>query len=195
MLKVDVPEGVSGDWAIERFEVTKEDSAFGLFTFGNRTPYPGEYTRLMCRREVVMSDTPAEMADHYAPVRNAKGNILINGLGLGMVLLNCMEKEGVEHATVVEYSEDVINLVWPHYKEKYGDRIEIVHADALEWKPPKGVRYGMVWHDIWTFICTDNYEDMKKLHRRYGRRTEWQGSWSREEVKYRIAQEKRSSWW
>jgi hypothetical protein len=59
----------------------------------------------------------------------------------------------------------------------YGDRVEIIQADAFSWKPPKNIRYGMVWHDIWPNICGDNYPEMKTLHRRYGRKADWQGSW------------------
>jgi spermidine synthase len=116
-------------------------------------------------------------------VSAAQGHVLFNGLGLGMVLQACMEKEKVEKATVIELSQDVIDLVAPHYKAMYGDRVDIIKADAMAWSPPKGTRYGMVWHDIWTYICGDNYEQMKTLHRRYGSRSDWQGSWCRYEAK------------
>lgn len=193
MLQVNVPEGVSGEWRVEKFSISPTESMVSMFSYGSRAPSPGTYTRLMHNNTVVMSDTPAERADHYAAVRYATGHVLINGLGLGMVLLNCMVKPEVERATVIEYSQDVIALVAPHYKEKFGDKIEIIHADALEWKPPKGVRYGMVWHDIWTYICTDNYDDMKLLHRRYGRKADWQGSWSRPEVERLIKEENKQN--
>ena len=126
-----------------------------------------------------MSDTTAEQRDHIEPVYKAKGHVLINGLGIGMVLMNCLEKPEVTRATVVERSQDVIDLVGPYYKKKYGKRVEIIKADALTYTPPKGIRYGMVWHDIWSDICGDNYEQMKKLHRRYGGKCDWQGSWSK----------------
>lgn len=182
MDKVNVPEGKSGNWKVERFTISKKDCQMAVFSYGHRTPMPGTYTRLMNSGTVVMSDTDAEMRDHYEPIWKARGDILINGLGLGMVLLNCMKKQEVDKATVVEISQDVINLVGNHYKEMYGDKLEIVNADSMTWKPPKGVRYGMVWHDIWTYICGDNYPQMKTLHRRYGRHADWQGSWCRYEA-------------
>lgn len=126
-----------------------------------------------------MSDTPDEIRDLYPIVWKAQGHVLINGLGLGVVLQACLQKEDVTRATVIEISPDVIALVAPHYREKYGDRFEVIQADALAWKPPKGVRYGAVWHDIWDTICWENLESMKLLHRRYGRRADWQGSWCR----------------
>jgi len=182
MEKVTVPEGKSGEWEVSKFIISEKELGFAMFRYGSRSPRPGEYTKLTHCNAVIMSDTDAEMRDHYVAVINAQGHVLINGLGLGMVLQACMEKEEVTKATVVEKAQDVINLVEPHYKKMYGDNIEIIHADALIWNPPKKQRYGMVWHDIWENICGDNYEEMKTLHRRFGRRADWQGSWCKYET-------------
>lgn len=131
-----------------------------------------------------MSDTHAEKADHLTAVRNAKGIVLINGLGIGMVLNAVLLKPEVEKAFVVEKSADVIALSGKHYEKKFGDRVQIIQDDALQFQPPKGIKFGVVWHDIWDYICSDNLEQMKQLHRRYGRRAEWQGSWCRELCEY-----------
>lgn len=173
--KVNLPEGKRGHWTVERFRIPKKSLAF---TYGHRAPQPGVYTRLLCGQHCVMSDTDAEMRDHYAPVINAKGHILLNGLGIGMVLKGCLAKKEVTKATIIELDADLISLVAPHYSDP---RVEVVQADAYAYQPPKGVRYGMVWHDIWDDICSDNLEGMKKLHRKYGRCADWQGSWARYE--------------
>lgn len=184
MEKVTVPEGKSGDWEVTIFEVTESQSRMSLLRDGRRCVYPGKYTKLTHFGDIVMSDTNAEMRDHYKPVAMANGNILINGLGLGVVLLNCLIKGSVSHATVVEKSKDVIDLVALHYIEMFGNKLTIINDDALTWKAPVGEVYGMVWHDIWPCICADNLEEMKKLHRKYGRRCDWQGSWCRAECEY-----------
>lgn len=183
MEKVTVPEGKSGDWKVERFSISKKEARWSSVRDGWRAVREGEYTKLIHHGRCIMSDTQAEQQDHYQPVRYARGHVLINGLGIGMVLLNCMKKESVERATVIELSPDVINLVASHYQSMYGDKLEIIQADALTWKPPKGIKYGMVWHDIWPDITGDNYEEMKKLHRRFGRFADWQGSWCRSECR------------
>lgn len=181
---VDVPEGASGNWRIERFSVSEEEANFSrirsMFRRTERSVDAGNYTRLMRGSTVVMSDTIAEKRDHWEFVAAAKGVVLINGLGLGMVLNAVLQKPEVERAIVVEKSVDVLALSAPHYRAKFGDKAEIVLADALTFQPPKSVRFGAVWHDIWDFICGDNLEQMKALHRRYGRRTDWQGSWCRD---------------
>lgn len=193
--KVDVPEGQSGNWKVERFEITEDDAklqnTMAQFSFTQRGRFikPGIYTSLLRGGTPVMSDTPAEIRDHLGAIQHASGHCLVNGLGLGMVVQAMLERLqsfsdqlAVEKVTVIEKSEDVIKLVAGHYAKKYGDRIEIINADAFEYKPPKGIRYGAVWHDIWDVICPDNKEQMSKLHRKYGRRADWQSSWRRQDV-------------
>lgn len=103
------------------------------------------------------------------------------------MLKNILLKPEVTDVTVVEISQDLIDLVAPHYQDP---RVTIVCADAFEYKTPKGKKYGMCWHDIWSGICSDNLEEMAKLHRKYGKKAAWQGSWCKHECK-RL---KRSSW-
>jgi len=176
---VTVPEGASGEWRVERFTVSDDDvrlhNICASFRPGGRSMLAGTYTRLIRGRTLVMSDTRAEKRDHIGFVRRACGDVLINGLGLGMVCGAVLRKPDVTSVTVVELSSDVISLVGASYPEA-----TIVHADAMTWRPPSGVRYGAVWHDVWDDICEDNLPEMKTLHRRYGRRAAWQGSWARE---------------
>lgn len=160
MLPVDIPEGKLGEWEVKR----------------------GTYTGLYHGGKIIMSDTPARMRDRRRALVAAQGDILINGLGIGMYLYNCALKRSVGHITVVEISAEVLALVAPWYKERFGDRITFINDDALEYKPSRGTRFGFVWHDIWPTISADNWPDMKLLHRKYGKRCNNQKSWCRDEV-------------
>ena len=183
--KSPIPNGVSGNWKIDRFTVTKEDESFGrlraVISFSSRGRFvpAGTYTRLTNNGTLVMSDTPDEIKDHWEPIYKAKGTCLLNGLGLGIVTDIILRKPEVEQVWIVENSIGVIDLVFPYFKEKYGNKIVLVLHDALTYKPPKELRFNMVWHDIWNHISTDNLPDMKTLHRKYGKRCDWQGSWCR----------------
>ena len=194
----DLPTGKSGNWTIERFEISQKDADFGnlraSFSFSNRGSYlvPGQYTRLMRGGKIIMSDTYDEIKDHLPAIRVAKGNCLIGGMGLGVVINACLQKPEVEHVTVIEFSEDVIQLVGEHYAKKFGDKLTIVNADIMTWKPPKGFCYDMAWFDIWDDICEDNLPSMSKLNRRFARNSEWKGCWKEREIKgYR---NRRSNW-
>ena len=186
--KVSVPPGKIGKWSIENFVVSQEDENFGKLrasiSFSSRGRYvtAGTYTALKRNGSVIMSDTPDEGYDFYSLLYKAKDHVLINGLGLGWTLQEVAKKSEVTKVTVIEIDQDVIDLVGSHYKNMFGDKIEIICADALTWKSPKGIRYGAVWHDIWDNICEDNWEEIKKLHYKYGKRCDWQHSWSREEI-------------
>jgi len=199
--RVDVPEGEIGNWRVKRFTVDKAAADIermrALFSSAAGRGVPeGDYTQLTRSGTVVMSDTPDEIRDHIFFMRRATGRVLIHGLGLGVALNHILQKEEVEHVTVIELAPEVINLVGPHWLERYGsDQLEIIQADAFTWKPPKGIRYNTVWHDIWDDICTDNLPEMHKLHRRYGRRCDWQGSWCREMLEHRRKQEKQHRYW
>jgi hypothetical protein len=201
--KVTIPPCEHGDLKIEMLNLTEEDLGpfggvgFHEYAMGRSIP-PGEYRRLTKRGSVWMSDTPAEIRDHMsAIVEIGRGatTVLINGLGLGMVVQVAILAETVTHVTVVEKNPDVIALVGDHYAKMAVDNgvtLMIVEADALTWQPPKGSRYDVVWHDIWPSICEDNLPEMATLHRRYGRRAGWQGSWAHAEC---LRQRRSDRWW
>jgi len=128
-----------------------------------------------------MSNTPSEIKDHLEFIKRAKGNVLINGLGLGVSLSKILEKPEVESVTVIEKDLDVIRLVGPTYAKD--SRVKIINADAYKWKS-NGVRYYVIWHDIWDDICEANLPEMTKLHRKYGKKCDWQGSWRKEHLEY-----------
>lgn len=183
----EVPDGTKGPWAIETFEVSEQDAMFfNLRARGHGHISPGSYKRLKRGRTVVMSNTPMEIRTNREAARAATGRVLINGLGLGVLLRAILKKPDVTYVRVIEVSQDVIDLVAPHFNDP---RLEIVCADAMEYRPPKGERFNYVWHDIWNDICSDNLEQMATLARRYGRRTDQQGFWAKD-----ICLEQRRRW-
>lgn len=187
-LKSSVPAGKSGDYEIEDFSITKEEASFFNINSHGRPVQPGKYKRLYRGKHnwgtVVMSDTQAEKRDHINFVEKAEGNILINGLGLGWVVEALFLKPKVKHATVIEISDDVIKLTGHYLKEKYGNKLTIIKADALEYKLKSGEKYDYVWHDIWDDICADNWDTMTQLHKKYAKRCKFQDSWVRDRIKH-----------
>jgi spermidine synthase len=191
--KVDVPEGEKGDWRITKYTVGEKDRIHQLSSMFNSGRYvpDGTYTRLIRNNKCIMSDTPDEVRDHHEIIHYAKGNVLIVGLGLGMVLNAIAKREDVTHVTIIEKSQDVIDLVSDHYLKKYLNKITIINADIFDWIPNKDCYYDFAWYDIWDDLCTDNLEEMKKIHRKLAKKTGWQGSWGREFLKRRKRQERR----
>ena len=199
-LKTSVPEGVSGDWSIERFSVKRRGVERQVLQFmvqggQSRIVTEGVYTRLMRNRTLVMSDTPAEIQDFREAISHAEGHCLIGGLGLGIVTTAILLKPEVSKVTVIEKSSDVINLVGGYLKEKFGDRLEIIEGDILKWQGFRGKRFGMAWFDIWDNICEDNLSEMSLLNRRYGQKSNWVGCWQQEGCRFqRVAEQRYNRW-
>lgn len=178
-----LPVATIGRWEIERFSVSESQSKLSIIT--HRTfVRPGDYTRLVLgRSSTVMSDTHDEYMDHYELIREATGRVLIHGLGLGCALRSVLSKPDVEHVDVVEREQVVLDLVSPTFLRAFGDERVTFHcADAFEKTWPTGTRWNVVWHDIWTNICTDDLGEHAKLLRSYGRRADWQGAWKHDEL-------------
>lgn len=192
----DVPEGESRAWKIKRFEVKAEDKwrqLSSLMDSGRYVPegiYTGLYRKGSCGYEVIMSDTPDELNDHFDPIHYAQGEVLIVGLGLGVVLNAVAMKPETKHVTVVELSTDVLALVQKHYEAKYPGKITFIQADILTWQPPRGSHWNYAWFDIWDQLSTDNLPQMAKLHRKFTRYADRYGSWGQKLLQYRARQER-----
>lgn len=148
-----------GDYSLEKFTIGQKD----LYAMVHGI-LPGNYIRLTHRREVVMSDTYMEKRTNSKFVINAHGNVLIGGLGIGMILLAIQDKSNVERIIVVEKSEEVIALVKDQLP--LNNKVEIVNEDVWEYMP--SCKFNTIYMDIWNYINTDVYkESMKPLISRY----------------------------
>ena len=158
----------------------------------------GDYVKLYVNGTLMMSDTPMEKRTNTDFIDNAHGDVMIAGLGIGLILHNLEEKVKtgeVTSITVYEKYQDVIDLVSPYYKHL---PLTVKCADILEYIPPKGETYDTIYFDIWPTITTDNLKEIKLLHNRWKfrkRKGGWMDSW----VKKFLQNEKRKSygsyWW
>jgi spermidine synthase len=94
-----------------------------------------------------MEDTPFELRKHLQFMLQARGRVLITGLGLGCVIRGCLANPAVEHVTCIENSPDVLKLVAPYMPT---ERLSIIEADALEWTALNREPFDCAWHDLWT---------------------------------------------
>lgn len=186
MNKIDVivPVGQSGKWTVSDLTITPLQADLANLRAEikgepDMAVMAGDYKVLKCGYDVVMSNTQMEVNSHMKFINQARGDVLINGLGLGMALSVVMDKPEVTSVTVIELSNDVITLVAPTYQDH--PKVTIIQADALTYEPPKGKRYDVVWHDIWPTICPDNLDDMDALIEKYHPICNWQAAWKMDE--------------
>ncbi|APQ78869.1 TPA: hypothetical protein LA742_003542 [Clostridium botulinum] len=152
-------------------EETKEDYAINKFTISKNNIRAmlegipqGEYVTLTYKGEVVMSNTPMEKRTNAYFVQHAHGDILIAGLGIGLIVLAIQNKKEVKSITVIEKSSDVIDLVAKQLP--LNSKVKIINADIFKWKCEKN-KYDVIYLDIWNYINSDVYEkEMKPLKER-----------------------------
>jgi len=187
---------------IKRFHISKEEAqAFNLrklmsFGSGIKRVEEGDYVKLYVNNKLMMSDTRMERITNTEFIRNAHGEVMIAGLGIGLILENLIplyEKGEVTKIVVYEKYQDVIDLV----AHRYTDRLplEVRCEDIMTYKPSKEEKYDTLYFDIWPDICEDNLKDIRVLHNRWKSHKKegaWMGSWMADFLRKRRTSERRS---
>lgn len=199
-----VKPGISGDAEISLFEVSQEDSkrtAMRAVLRPDEYVPAGRYVKLAVNGVLQMKDTQFEWHSNLHAVHRATGDVLIGGLGIGMVLVPILQKPEVKSVTVIEKNGDVVKLVFPCLVDTVPEakKLRVACADIFLWNPnmPK---WDTIYFDIWPNVSTDNLEEMTKLKRRFSKRLNrdnpkaWMGCWEEETLRYRKRQEKRMEW-
>lgn len=151
-----------GDFEIDIFEIScKKD--FRAIIDGIPE---GRYVRLRHKGQVVMSNTLMEQRTNRYFCCNAHGDVLIGGLGIGMIIMDIQDKENVTSITVIEKNQEVIDLVASQLP--LNDKVKIICADVFAWKPDKGVKYDCIYMDIWNYVNSEVFKnEMLPLKRKY----------------------------
>lgn len=92
---------------------------------------------------VVMTDNETEKRLCKIAVEKARGDVLVIGFGLGMILIPMMKKPEVNSVTVLEIEQEVLDLVASQLK--LNEKVNIVLADALDWQTDR--KFDFIWSD------------------------------------------------
>lgn len=160
-----IPSARSGDWCVNDLIIPAQSAT-------DNAP-AGEYKVLTYKDQIVMSNLPGQVEARKSFLIRAHGSVVLNGLGLGMTLTELINRENCRKIVVIEKNIDVIRLVAPYLKHYRG--VEIIHADAFDWKPDS-YHYYFVWHDIWNRPAAANVPEIRRLKRKWKLRAEWQGA-------------------
>ena len=123
--------------------------------------------------EVVMEDSRRELRRHLPIWLQARGSVLVTGLGLGCVVRGLLASPQVEMVTVVEIDQQILRVIGKEFEGN--ERVRMVQGDALTVDLPD--RFDYAWHDIWT----EGNDHLQVLHAklisRYHRQCKFQGAW------------------
>lgn len=152
-------EASSGSWSLHSQNVKKGEQllvvdfreAFlaGREQVNAHAPKPFKIHYLKEDGSIVMSSIPREYRQMEAAVTSLRGNVLIGGLGLGLVATLASKRRTVKRITIVEKEADVINLVGPSIKRV--PKVEGVFLGDLFYYLKKTNRqFDSAFFDIWT---------------------------------------------
>lgn len=178
-------------------EMTKLRALFNPDTRWYEYVSPGKYTRLTINDTLFMTDTGHERFSSLPLLDNARGNVLVSGLGLGMVLIPLLDNPDVETVTIVENNVDVVkavltplaNFISKRYGVKTRSRnVSVSLGDVWTWNPYKetvkeGMKFDTIFHDIWATFGPELLPEFRKLKRRYRKwlaKDGWMGCWAEE---------------
>jgi spermidine synthase len=187
-----MPEGKFGSAQIKHFTTTQEQSTFcKLRALLNHraTEFisPGKYARLLVHGGVMMTDTDMERATNLELIRQAKGHVLVGGLGLGMVVFALLAKKPKIHSlTVLEYNPDVMELVCRHLPKD--PRLSVIDADGFTWKRRRlDPKFNTIYMDIWPNVGGNYGSKVAQLREHYQPMLSpkgWMGDWQTEYHRY-----------
>lgn len=130
-----------------------------------------KYTRLLVDGRTMMTDAEFERLSNLKFVDHARGDCLIAGLGIGLIIKPASVK--CSSVTVIENNQGVIDLVGPSFPG-----ITLLLADAEYYIPER--KYDSIYLDIWPDFNEDvvaEAADLKRRYRRYLSKGGWIGDW------------------
>ena len=161
-----------------------------------------DYIRLVKKKDgsgIMMSDTPMERNTNRNFLQKANGDVVIFGLGLGLIVFPLLDDENVKSITIVELYQDLIDIVQPKIEAKdKQNKVRIVQGDCFTYEFPKETKFDTIYFDIWINICGDNYDEQKKLERKFRKhlnkdnQNKFMDSWMKDHYKRENARERRS---
>lgn len=98
---------------------------------------------------VWMSDTPYEWNTNAPFFPKARGDVLIGGLGLGLVPTMIAGKPEVRSITIVEKEPDIIKLTWPQIRHPKMKCFQDDFFRYLKYAKAQGLQFDVIQCDIW----------------------------------------------
>ena len=180
-------EAETDNFILDKFKVESGDFRAMLASVPE-----GQYVRLREKArsgDVIMSNTPMEKHTNAAFVKVAHGDILIAGLGIGLVPMAIQDKPEVSSIMIVEKEPEIIQLISSQLN--FNSKVKIVEEDIYHYRP-FDEKFDCIYFDIWPYINEDVYKDMlflKDGFRRYLKPTDispnrYIGCWAENNARY-----------
>ena len=133
-------------------------------------------------QKTMMSNHESETITNQKFIDSGKGDILIFGLGLGLIVFPLLKEIGINRITIVELDKGLIDMVSPIIRFQDPLRkVKIINGDCFSWETQE--RFDTIYFDIWETIDEKAYSEMGILEKRYLKNLKaggWIDSWCSE---------------
>ena len=119
--------------------------------------------------ECIMSSNLFERLTNQNFIDTAKGDVIIFGLGLGLIIFPLLEDDEVTSITVIDKSVDIIDNIGPIIK-KYdvNDKLTIINGDVFTYyQQLNDAKFDVAYFDYWNIVDSTIYNDMETLKELY----------------------------
>lgn len=170
-------EVIKNNWHPKRFEKYSKSLTIGK-----------EYVVLYDKSQlkVMMSNNEFEMITNQKFIDNAKGDVIIFGLGIGLIIYPLLQDDDIKSITIVEVDKDLIDETFPILlKADVKSKLKVINTDAFQYQDNK--KYDTIYFDIWALINEQAFSEMKILSDKFSNNLNdggWIDSWCSEEESY-----------
>jgi spermidine synthase len=133
-----------------------------------------------------MSNHEFETLTNQKFLDNAKGDILIFGLGIGLIIFPLLTDNDIKSITIVEIDDGLIDEVFPIIiKNDLESKVSVILSNAFDFETDK--MFDTIYFDIWSVIDQQSFLEMKILSEKFTKNLKpggWMDSWCSEEENY-----------
>jgi hypothetical protein len=119
--------------------------------------------------ECIMSSNLFERLTNQNFINTAKGDVIVFGLGLGLILFPLLEDNEITSITVIDNSIDIIDNIGPIIKNyDVNDKLTIIQGDAFTYyQQLNDAKFDIMYFDYWNIVDSTIYNDMETLKELY----------------------------
>lgn len=171
----------------EEASKAKFNQSVNFMKFPNQIALNRKYVTLLHinSNKAMMSNHESETKTNQKFLDAAKGDVLIFGLGIGLIIFPLLEDDDITSITIIEIDNGLIDMVGKIIKQKdIYSKLEIINSDAFEYNNLISKKYDTIYFDIWATIDEKAINEMYQLQSLYKKSLNdfgWIDSWCSEE--------------
>lgn len=116
--------------------------------------------------QALMTDSEVELLSNKHFIDNATGDVLILGLGLGMIVFPLLDDDSVNSITIIEKEQDIIDYVGGKIKNlDTKNKVQIKLGDAYNYHQNQSDygKYDYIYIDFWPSLTESAFKDMEEM--------------------------------